>query len=332
MEDIDKFLKIKPVATNVNKGMQAPETIPDILGYEIPNIATAYTVDSKSLISLLGDSDYALFVYTPSDLSALFVNNTFYDRLIRSNSKFKFIDRTDECVLCGADSSNLVNINDLRAQYGRDEIKSDSKHWQSFPNSKFVGCKNCWGLFTDVVPNAEMLEFLYQYMYEEQHSGERRFDQSFFTDDFNQNAHIILEIGGGISGIKEKCAKKTYYSLDFNNQSDIRQSIDLIDDNDINKIKKWEIDTVVSCDCIEHILYPKKFIETCYKILPPSGRLYLQIGQYHSLDSDVSVPEYIQVPHINHFTNVSMSEAINGKFRSLTDLSKIESAYVLERI
>ena len=137
--------------------------------------------------------------------------------------------------------------------------------------------------------------------------------------------------------MKKACLQKKYYSLDFDCRSNINRSIDLVDDDDIDEIKKWKIDTIVSCDCIEHVLYPNKFINTCYKILPPGGRLYLQIGQFHPAKISQQMiaiipPEFIQVPHINSFTSFAISRSCDGKFRKLDGLTKRKGAVVLERI
>ncbi len=128
----------------------------------------------------------------------------------------------------------------------------------------------------------------------------------------------ILEVGAGIGTYSQYLLKAKLLVLsdieekylvnlkkNFENSKNVYcEKIDLVNNNDITKLAKYKIDTVISINVFEHIKSDQKALENIYKIIQPGGRLLTVIPNhpflYGSLDK-----------YAHHFRRYSMREAVN---------------------
>ena len=70
-------------------------------------------------------------------------------------------------------------------------------------------------------------------------------------------------------------------------------------------------DMIVAFDVVEHVYYPKRFIEKCYKLLKDGGRLLIVVPNHNDVllrnyDCDKYQNFYYHKAHINYFTETSL--------------------------
>jgi hypothetical protein len=189
--------------------------------------------------------------------------------------------------------------------------------------AQIVECVECNTQYVDVVPDHD--RFIEQYSeeyYPVQTGGEKRFKDHF--PGVSLSTSCVLEVGGGRTGVRAMA--HDYFDVDISADTHWSSSMfDLFNDQDADLCRDLNIDTIVSCDCIEHVLYPDRFFDVAHKILRPGGVLYVQIGDF----LDVVRSSKRQSAHINALTLKSLKFMTENKFKIV---NARQSAFTFERL
>ncbi len=94
---------------------------------------------------------------------------------------------------------------------------------------------------------------------------------------------IVLEIGCGRGGFSNYIFQR-FPSLSLGrNQNQSPKISWLREDIQALSFSDQTLDTIISCETIEHITYPRKALKELYRVLRPGGRLILTCPNYFNL-------------------------------------------------
>ena len=193
--------------------------------------------------------------------------------------------KREDCPFCGCPDSKPSGV----AAYPKVGIKP-------FKDSKIVECDECKGQYTDIVPTESSFESMYTKDYGKQKQGLVRFQRAFGDDvEFGEDTPV-LEVGGGTVGVRAICER--YWNVDLRGCADFQYPFESMPDEDVTKCREEGVRAIVTCDCIEHVLYPDEFFAMAARILPPGGRMYMQSGECKETDK-VYPRNDRQAAHIN---------------------------------
>jgi len=227
-----------------------------------------------------------------------------------------FLERTD-CPFC---SSSLVE----KTEKSFHRNKHANVKWCK---SSIYKCKECFGMFANRVPTKE--GFISSYSsYAEQNYGLKRFVKAFpKKKNFDKNERV-LEVGGGNKGISEIC--KFYKSVEINSAGHYKMTFDDLSDDDFAKLEKESFQSIVTCDCIEHVLFPRSFFRNAHRILKKGDKMYMHFGEIHSKGKIDNLKE-IQFLHINIPTHLSVVEMSKKYFEIEVGSPHSNPGYVFVR-
>ena len=94
------------------------------------------------------------------------------------------------------------------------------------------------------------------------------------------------------------------------------------------------IQNIVACDVIEHLMQPFKLFELASSILNTKGKFFLHVGQFHKSDSSIKDQAiHIQALHLSSACSETIHHmARKYGFRILENETKDRTAFVLQRI
>lgn len=183
--------------------------------------------------------------------------------------------------------------------------------FQKWDGHSYRACDKCHGSFTTPVPDDSSYVRMYAKSYKKQESGEIRWKNKF-DHEFRGSGRVILEVGGGIKGIRARCDE--YYSVEFQGKPDHRSMFEHLTAEDIKRYREVWVDTIVTLDVIEHVLYPAEFFRVAADILPTGGLMYMHFGELWSAEGGKAGFRR-QVPHINCPSELSVEIMSAGRFR-----------------
>jgi len=197
------------------------------------------------------------------------------------------------CPFCGSDWKELSSV------------KARQKFFKVLCDD-IMECGQCGSFYAHEIDPDGLAE-LYRKSYPKQPNGLRR-----FRANFPNVGHLdgnVLEIGGGQEGVR-KIVSGVYHNVDLGSGATLNAAFDFLTDDQLNDLSAQGISTVVTCDCIEHMIDPRQAFINMHRILQPEGTIHVQIGEFH----DENAEPTMQSPHISRPSKRGIDAALKGLF------------------
>lgn len=206
------------------------------------------------------------------------------------------------------------------------------KEWKKY-GLNFVRCENCRTVFTNPRPTPEILDFYYSHSRNYNYWNEFIFPASEnirrerifkpraqlinnLCEEFGINKGTIIDVGAGFGTFAEEIKLSGTFERvvavepNPNLAKTCRlKGIETIEEN-VEEVKFNEkVEVVTSFEVIEHLFYPKIFIENCYRILSKGGILVLTCPNVDGFDISIlnEISDSVDTEHLNYFNLDSLA-------------------------
>ena len=223
-----------------------------------------------------------------------------------------------ECFVCGT--------RDFRDQ----GITMVEKMWPAFDFAdKWVRCNKCDVITPTKRPPSMLLQCLYSYFYPSDPQINDEIIEPRIFKEFQLREKAlkgnVLDIGGGDGALGKYCIDG-YLNIDMHPDANFRINIDDVESLSLLDNLEETANLIICCDLIEHLLKPRNIFELTKKCLnPQNGKLYLNVGQFHS---DQEVADF-HPPHIMSMSKKTIDFLCKDYDMKIED--QIGSSFVLSR-